>query len=52
MTERKWNVDENFNVWEIQPTRETTTSSSMTKEDLEEVTANGLGVMKEKDLIK
>lgn len=47
MTERKWNVDENFNVWEIQPTRETTTSSSMIKEDLEKVTANGLSVMEE-----
>ena len=47
MTERKWNADENFNVWEIQPTKETTTSSTMIKEDLEEVTANGLGVMKE-----
>lgn len=47
MTERKWNVDENFNVWEIQPTRETTISSSMIKEDLEKVTANGLSVMEE-----
>lgn len=47
MTERKLDVDENFNVWEIQPTRETTTSSSMIKEDLEEVTANGLSVVEE-----
>ena len=40
-------MNEQFNVWEIQPTRETTTSSSMIKEDLEEVTANGLSVMEE-----